>query len=103
MQGEAGEGCTTLPYPGWGGYRPAQCTMWKASVGLKSRAALPKGPRIVVCQADLGTANPVFTKGQRNTWWVWVVTDDGSMDWFPHTAVSQGESDRPINGIALCE
>lgn len=98
-----GEACITQSGQGWGGYYPAACKMWKPSTGLITNAQLGVGPRVVICQADLGKENPVFTAKQRNTWWVWVVTDDGRMDWFPETAVSQGESGLPISGVSVCE
>lgn len=103
IRSTAGEACITQSGQGWGGYYPAACKMWKPSTGLITSAPLGVGSRVVICQADLGKENPVFTAKQRNTWWVWVVTDDGRMDWFPETAVSQGESGLPISGVSVCE
>lgn len=98
-----GEGCDTLSRQEWGDYYPARCKMWQPSQGLLTQTPLGKGPRVVTCQADLGKENPVFTARQRNTWWVWIVTEDGTMDWFPETAVSQGASGLPIRGVSVCE
>lgn len=87
----------------YGGYPAAECKFWKAAKGLEKRGPMPTGQRLVTCQENLGIENPVYTAKQRNTWWVWAQGSDGVWDWFPETAISQGESGNPINGIALCE
>lgn len=86
----------------FGQYPAALCKTWKPSTGLTSAAPLSPGELLVACQADLGVSNPVFTEGQENTWWIWARSDAGTWDWFPETALSQGESMQPTNGIALC-
>ncbi len=86
----------------YGSYPLARCRMWQRSVGLLSGETLAKGGTSVTCQRDLGRANPQYTNGQSNTWWIWTKSDAGTWDWFPQTAVAEGVSDQPINGIALC-
>ncbi|MCE1179912.1 MAG: hypothetical protein LWW86_12920 [Micrococcales bacterium] len=100
------DGCppVTTTDGAYGLYLPADCRFWHESTGLVHGGTLSKdSPHLVACQADLGRANPVFTAGQTNTWWVWVASDDGMWDWHPLTAVSQGESDSPVPGVSLCE
>jgi hypothetical protein len=103
QQTSAGQACriTTMESE-YGSYPLARCRMWQRSVGLLSGETLAKGGTSVTCQRDLGRANPQYTNGQSNTWWIWTKSDAGTWDWFPQTAVAQGVSDQPINGIALC-
>lgn len=99
-----GEGCIPREDEGTGlRYGIAECKFWQESVGLLHGRTLPKGSGIVVCQADLARDNPVFTANQTNTWWVWVRTLTGPEDWFPLTAVSQGESNHPVPDVPLCQ
>lgn len=86
----------------FGGYPAAFCRTWQESVGLRSGARLSTGDLHVTCQADLGEPNPVFTENQANTWWFWTQADNGVWDWFPQTALSQGATMQPTNGIAIC-
>ncbi len=101
--GNPGEACAATGGPSFGEYPGASCKMWQPSTGLRSGKALSKTDvHTVACQADLGQANPVFAANQTNTWWVWTQADDGTWDWFPETAVSQGAANAPINGVAVC-
>ena len=86
----------------YGSYPLAKCRMWQRSAGLLSGETLAKGSATVTCQRDLARPNPQYTTGQSNTWWIWTKSDAGTWDWFPETAVAEGTSDQPINGIALC-
>lgn len=98
-----GKACPPTATPaGWGPYPAARCTMWQRASGLLTGATVSKGERLIVCQRDLGIPNPVYTANQANTWWIWMAADNGTWDWFPETAVSQGATRTPINGIALC-
>lgn len=100
----AGKGCTPREDEGTGlRYGIAECNFWQDSGGLLHGGTLPKGPQIVVCQADLGRANPVWVPNQTNTYWVWVRTLTGAEDWFPLTAVSEGESNQPVPQVPLCQ
>ena len=76
--------------------------MWQVASGLLTGATVTKGERLIVCQRNLAIPNPVYTPTQANTWWVWMQADNGSWDWFPETAVSQGASQVPVNGVARC-
>jgi len=77
--------------------------MWRRSEGLISGERLAKGSTTVTCQRNLALDNPIYKAGQTNTWWVWAQSDEAAWDWFPETAVGEGVSDQPINGIALCQ
>ena len=57
----------------------------------------------IACQADLRHPNPIYKATQTNTRWVWTQANDGTWDWFPQTAISQGAAGLPINGIARCQ
>lgn len=104
VRGAAGKACSTsTSRSDYGDYPLARCTLWRASEGLLHGETSSRGPREVTCQRDLGRENPVFRRGQTNTWWVWTTSDDGTWDWYPETAVAQGASDQPINGIAQCQ
>ena len=87
----------------WGGYPAASCRFWKNTDGLRTGEPIARGPHQVAAQRDLGVQNPTYADKQRNTWWVWAKSDDGSWDWFPATAIAEGASDQPINGIALAD
>ncbi|WP_432559933.1 hypothetical protein [Granulicoccus sp. GXG6511] len=87
----------------WGSYPVATCRTWKPSTGLLTQAPLRTGTLTVTCQADLQEPNPVYTAGQTNTWWFRATADDGTWDWFPETALAQGATNQPVNGIALCQ
>lgn len=86
-----------------GGYPAATCRFWKKSGGLLTGESLGTGTQRIACQRDLDIENPVYTAKQTNTWWMWTTSDDGTWDWFPATAVAEGASGQPINGVALCE
>ena len=86
----------------YGGYPVAYCDLWKETTGLQTGESVAKGEKRVACHRDLGEDNPTYTKNQSNTWWVWARSTSGTWDWFPETAVKQGASDQPINGIAIC-
>jgi hypothetical protein len=104
VRGSGGADCSSLETRSdYGDYPLARCTMWQRSEGLLHEEPLSKGAERVTCQRDLGRDNPTFKAGQTNTWWVWTTSDDGTWDWYPETAVSQGLSDQPINGIARCQ
>lgn len=99
-----GDACTTAGgLSGWGAYPAANCRTWKESSGLRTGATLSRKNLSITCQADLQEENPVYTAGQRNTWWVWTQADNGTWDWFPETAIAQGATNQPINGIARCQ
>jgi hypothetical protein len=103
VTGSAGKSCaTSTDLSGWGGYPLAGCRTWKESSGLLTGATLSKKDLTITCQADLQEQNPVYTVGQTNTWWVWTQADNGTWDWFPETAIAQGASNQPVNGIARC-
>lgn len=102
MSSAAGRPCLPGGASGWGTYPGGLCTTWQPSVGLTSGRALSKGSVVVACQANLGQPNPVYTAGPTNTWWLWARADDGTWDWFPETAIREGESAQPVNGVALC-
>lgn len=85
-----------------GNYPSARCSAWQQAAGLRSGAMKTKGPFTVACQANLGMANPVFVSSQSNTWWLWAMSDDGTWDWFPETLISEGNSNSPVDGVALC-
>lgn len=93
---------TTDDQSPYGAYSTAVCRIWQPTDGLLTGGSLAVGPADVTCQRDLDLDNPVYRKGQTNTWWVWTLSDQGSWDWFPETAVTEGVSDQPINGITLC-
>jgi hypothetical protein len=98
-----GTGCRATSMDSeYGHYPLAKCRMWQRSIGLLSGKALAKGGTTVTCQRDLGRPNPQYTTGRSSTWWIWTKSDAGTWDWFPATAVAEGASDQPINGIALC-
>ncbi len=86
----------------WEGYPGASCTFWQTPTGLQKGRELTKGSQTVACQADLGKENPVYRAGQENTWWLWVKTGDNSWDWYPETAITEGVSGKPVDGVALC-
>jgi len=97
------EGCTSSSKTVYGGYPAAICYMWHATEGrLTGEPAKKTKNKVVACQRDLREKNPTYAKRQANTWWVWTTSTDGTWDWFPETAIAQGESNEPINGIALC-
>ncbi len=97
-----GKPCATGASAGWGSYPGATCTVWQRTAGLLTGRILSKRSIVVACQADLGTWNPVYTANQTNTWWFWARSDDGTWDWFPETSISEGTSNQPVNGVALC-
>lgn len=104
MASADGRACDNAGQPeGFGGYPAAACKTWQAASGLTTGAALSARELVVSCQADLELDNPVFTENQENTWWFWAQADDGTWDWFPETALSQGASMQPTNGIAVCD
>jgi hypothetical protein len=86
----------------YGGYPAASCDLWKTPVGLLHEEPITKGSRRVACQRDLDVDNPVYTPKQTNTWWIWTTSETGTWDWYPETAIEQGASDQPVNGVALC-
>ncbi len=86
----------------YGGYPAASCNLWQRAKGLRTGELAKKGAKRVACQRNLGRENPVYKQGQVNTWWVWTTSTSGTWDWFPETAVAEGASSQPINGIALC-
>ena len=99
-----GSACTTSESKTlWGGYPRATCRFWKSATGATTGEAIAKGSHHIACQRDLSIDNPVYTKTQSNTWWVWTESTSGTWDWFPETAIAQGESDQAINGIAICQ
>ena len=103
VRDSAGTACQTSETKTvYGGYPVAYCDLWKPADGLRTGAKAVKGPKRVACQRDVGEDNPTYTRNQSNTWWVWARSSSGTWDWFPETAVKQGASDQPINGIALC-
>ncbi len=103
VSGSAGDPCAkTTEAERYGRYPLARCTLWQNTKGRLTGARASKGPKKITCQRDLGRRNPTYTKGQANTWWVWTTSDAGRWDWFPETAVAEGASNQPINGIALC-
>lgn len=87
----------------WGGYPAASCRFWKNTEGLKTGESVAKGSHLVAAQRDLGVENPTYADKQSNTWWVWVESDNGTWDWFPATALVEGVTGQPINGIALAD
>jgi hypothetical protein len=103
QQTSRGTACRSTAMPSeYGSYPLARCRMWHRSKGLLSGETLAKGGTTVTCQRDLDRPNPQYRTGQFNTWWVWTTSDTGTWDWFPQTAVAEGVSGQPINGIALC-
>lgn len=103
-QYSAGSACSTSESKTvWGGYPRATCRFWKDATGATTDQIMAKGSRRIACQRDLGLDNPVYAKSQSNTWWVWAETADLAWDWFPETAIAQGESDQAVNGIAICQ
>ena len=99
-----GKACqTTNATSDYGDYPVARCNLWKSADGLLSDETIRKGIARITCQRDLERDNPIYTPGQTNTWWVWTTSENGTWDWFPETAVAEGVSDQPINGIALCD
>ena len=103
QQASAGTACrSTRMESEYGSYPLAKCRMWQRSTGLLSGETLAKGGTTVTCQRDLDRPNPQYTTGHSNTWWIWTKSDAGTWDWFPESAVAEGASDQPINGIALC-
>ena len=98
-----GKACRTSSKVVAGGYPSATCRFWKKSQGLLSGEPLATGSQRIACQRDLDIENPVYTAKQSNSWWLWTTSDDDTWDWFPATAVAEGASDQPINGVALCE
>ncbi len=103
VAGAPGDACIPSWRTAWGEYPVAVCKVWQPAVGLTTGAYLGKtDAQSVACQSDLGQPNPNYAAGQSNTWWVWTRADDGTWDWFPETAIAQGSSGRPINGIAVC-
>jgi len=98
-----GKACRTSSRAIAGGYPAATCRFWKKSEGLLSGESLATGSQRIACQRDLDIENPVYTAKQTNTWWLWTTSDKDTWDWFPATAVAEGASDQPINGVALCE
>ncbi len=102
VTGAPGRGCT--PSSGSvGGYSKVTCHTAHPSKGLERKGALGVGSQWVLCQQDLGRANPVFLAAQTNSWWFWTLSDNGVWDWFPETALKEGASDSPANGIAVCD
>ena len=87
----------------WGGYPAATATVWTATEGLISGETLSEGSVTVAAQRDLDIKNPTYAEGEINTWWVWAPSDAGTWDWYPATALAEGASGQPINGIALAE
>jgi len=96
-----GNGCT----PSTGsvaGYRKVTCHTRHPSWGLQGAGVLGVGSQWILCQQDLHQTNPVFQTGQTNSWWFWTLSDNGVWDWFPETALEEGASDNPVNGIPVC-
>jgi len=96
-----GNGCT----PSTGsvaGYRRVTCHTNHPSSGLHGAGVLGVGSQWILCQQDLRRTNPVFQTGLTNSWWFWTLSDNGVWDWFPETALEEGASDNPANGIPLC-
>jgi serine/threonine-protein kinase len=96
-----GNGCT----PSTGSvaeYRKVICHTNHPSSGLHGAGVLGVGSQWILCQQDLGQTNPVFQTGQTNSWWFWTLSDNGVWDWFPETALVEGASDNPVNGIPVC-
>jgi hypothetical protein len=87
----------------WGGYPAATCRFYVDTEGLVSEDPLAEGSHRVAAQRDLGIENPSYAEGQSNTWWVWAQSDGGTWDWFPATALAEGASDQPVNGVALAQ
>ncbi len=103
VQSSPGTACDTSgALAGYGSYPASICKIWKPAGGLVTGSGLSTGQRPVACQADLAIPNPLYAANQTNTWWVWMQSDNGTWDWFPETAVSQGGPDLPVNGVALC-
>lgn len=101
ITGAPGSGCS----PATGsvsGYRKVTCHTGHASTGLQRQGVLGVGNQWVLCQQDLRRTNPVFQEGQTNSWWFWTLSDNGIWDWFPETALKEGGSDNPANGIPPC-
>jgi hypothetical protein len=84
------------------GYSKVTCHTGHSSRGLQGDGVLGVGSQWVLCQQDLQQTNPVFQTGQTNSWWFWTLSDNGIWDWFPETALKEGVSDNPVNGIPLC-
>lgn len=100
-EGSACETDNHVPSP-YGNYAYASCRTWQDVEGLGGHH-LTKGDLNAVCQSDLGIENPSFLENQANTWWFWAESDTGEYDWFPHTALAQGETNQPVVGIPHCE
>lgn len=67
------------------------CAFWQSATGLTTGLPLSKTDhKGIACQADLRHPNPIYKANQTNTWWVWTQANDGTWDWFPQTAISQG-------------
>lgn len=102
VTGMPGTSCApTSQSTGYGAYTRSMCDNMRRYVG-QDGAILEAGRTWVVCQRDLGIANPVYRPGQTNTWWFFTRSDNRRWAWFPQTLLKQGTADRPINGIPLC-
>lgn len=101
LSGSGGTPCGSAA--GWvAGYPKAICTTHRDLKGLRRQVPLPGGRHWFACQARWSDLNPVFTAGQTNDWWLWGQGADGRWDWFPETGIREGESDRPVDGVAIC-
>ncbi len=102
VTGMGGTSCRLTDEPtGYGSYPKSICDSMRRYQGADG-AILNAGRTWVVCQQDLGIANPVYVRGQTNTWWFFTRSDNRRWAWFPHTLLKQGAADLPINGIPLC-
>jgi serine/threonine protein kinase len=64
------------------GYSKVTCHTGHASTGLQGEGVLGVGSQWILCQQDLGQTNPVFQRGQSNSWWFWTLSDNSIWDWF---------------------
>ena len=104
VSGSPGTACGPAGAVGWGAYPMGDCAFWQSATGLTTGLPLSKTDhKGIACQADLRHPNPIYKATQTNTWWVWTQANDGTWDWFPQTAISQGAAGLPINGIARCQ
>lgn len=97
-----GTACRSSTGELFGGYPAASCDLWKTPRGLLHNQQIDKGAKRVACQRDLGITNPKYLEKQSNTWWIWSRSESGTWDWYPETAIKQGASDQPVNGVAIC-
>ena len=102
MRDAAGEPCQETSSTVYGGYPAASCDVFKNPTGLLHEERVEKGRRRVACQRDLKVDNPKYSAKQTNRWWIWTTSEAGTWDWYPETAIKEGGSDQPVNGVALC-